>query len=362
MRDDIILTPAPANTTDSVKLAQIIPDICPREPEFGELLESINKDLLKVVYANDDYTSILLTGSGTAAIESVISSVPKKGLLVIQNGKYGERIRQMAQIYKIPIIEITSPYYTYKLDNNTIEAHINYYRNLIDSVVIVHHETTTGILNDIISIGKIVKKYNLTYIIDAISSIGGRKIDVNKCQADFIIGSANKCLQGLPGISFIIAKKTSLEKCKYNGKNYYLNLYKNYEYFKYYKQTLFTPAIQICYALKQALNEYFLEGEYNRRTRYFLNWGTLVDRMIALGFKKLLNDEDESRLVTTFIEPEEFDFQIFHDKLKQRGFVIYPGKLDNKKTFRIGNIGDIDYHHIQLFIKAVKEVINEIYP
>ena len=354
---NIILTPAPATTTQSVKMAQVVSDICPREKEFGKLMQGICKDLVKIVKGNEEYTSVLFTGSGTAVMDSVINSVvpENQGILIIVNGAYGKRMIEIANIYKIPYVIAEYEWGT-PIDLKEVERAIWKYKKNISCVAVVHHETTTGILNPIEEIGKIVKKYNKTYIIDTISSYAGIPIDIKKVQADFIMASANKCLQGMPGISFVIAKKSELNKLSYYPpRSFYLNLYTNYRYFQDKMQTPFTPAVQCLYALRQAINEYFKEK--NRYKRYYENWLTLVIGMKKLGFNKILLSKHESHLVTTFIEPIWLDFNKFHDKLKKKGFTIYPGKLTDKKTFRLGNIGAITTKDIHAFLKAVKEIL-----
>lgn len=361
VKRNIILTPAPATTTDSVKHAQVVPDVCPREKEFGQLIESIRQDLVKIAKGDKDYTSILFTGSGTSVMDSVINSVvpPRKKILIIENGAYGKRMEEIAKSYGIKYI---TAYHNWgdKLNLIRIENNLNFFYD-IDCVAIVHHETTTGILNDIRAIGKIVKKYNKTYIVDTISSYAGIPIDIKKIQADFIMASANKCLQGMPGISFVIAKKESLEKTKYFNRSYYLNLYKNYKYFEEKQQTPFTPAVQCLYALRQAIDEFYQEGN-NRYKRYINNWKVLIEGMKKLGFTKLLNDKDESHIITTFnyLNHPNFSFEKMHDLLYKEGFTIYPGKITDKKTFRLGNIGAIDEKDIKKFLVALKIVLGRM--
>jgi 2-aminoethylphosphonate aminotransferase len=358
---NIILTPAPATTTDSVKQAQVVSDICPREKEFGELMTSIRKDLVKIVKGDDNYTSILFTGSGTSVMDSVINSVvpPRKKILIIENGAYGKRMKEIAKSYEIKYIEA---YHNWgdKLNLERIDNYLKFFYD-IDCVAVVHHETTTGILNNIEVIGKIVKKYNKTYIVDTISSYAGIPIDIKKIKADFIMASANKCLQGMPGISFVIAKKEALEKTKYFNRSYYLNLYKNYKYFEEKQQTPFTPAVQCIYALRQAIDEFFKEGT-KRYKRYINNWKILIKGMEKLGFTKLLDDKDESHIVTTFnyLNHPKFNFEKMHDLLYKEGFTIYPGKITNKKTFRLGNIGAINEQDIKKFLVNLKIVLRRM--
>jgi len=358
MKRNILLTPGPTTTSFTVKQSQIIPDICPREKDFGKLLESIALDLLKVINASPkDYTSILLTGSGTAAMEAAISSVINKGrLLVLENGAYGYRFYEIAKAHSIPVTRIKFPWGKI-IDYNSLDTYLKKHSN-IEAVAIIHNETTTGILNNIEEAGKIVKKHNKTYIIDAISSFAGKLIDINKVKADYLIGSSNKCLQGIPGLSFVICKKSELEKTKtFPVRSYYLNLYRNYKYFENYNQTPFTPAITTIYALREALDELFKEGIENRVERYENLWNLLTLGMALLGFEFLLEPEDESKLITTYIEPPFFNFKEVHDKLYKKGIIIYPGKLLNKSTFRIGNIGDINYKDIEYFLETLKNIL-----
>ena len=357
MKRKILLTPGPATTSLSVKQAQIIPDICPRESDFSKILSTIEYKLLNLVNGKyKDFSTILLTGSGTSIMDSVISSIINKGqLLVIENGAYGYRFFEIGKAYNIPSIRFFAKWGE-RIPLNRLEYCLKQNSD-IEAVCVIHHETTTGILNDIESIGKIVKKYNKTYIIDCISSIGGKYIDINKVKADYLIGTANKCIQGLPGLSFVICKTSHLEKTKnYPIRNYYLNLYKNYLYYKFYKQTKFTPCVMTIYAFLQALLELEVETLNCRITRYENLWYDVQKEMKNMNFKKLLNDKDESKLLTTYYEPKEFDFLKIHDELYNKGFTIYPGKLFNNKTFRIGNIGNINKNDINKFFKTFRGI------
>jgi 2-aminoethylphosphonate-pyruvate transaminase len=361
MKKNIILTAAPANTTDTVKLAQVVQDICPREKEFGNLLSRIQNTLLDIVQApNERYAAILLTGSGTAAMDATINSVIGKGtLLIIENGAYGKRFAEIAASYRISHRVLQYDWGS-SIQISELEEVFSAYPD-IEAVATVHHETTTGILNDIKAIGTIAKKYNKTYIVDTISSFGGIPVDITETKADYLIGSANKCLQGMPGISFVIANKEHLEKVGQNcPRSYYLNLYKNYSYFCNRNQTPFTPAVQCLYALDQALTELEQEGLSNRHKRYIRLWTVLNDGMKKLGFQKLLKDEVESHLITTYLEPKNFDFEKVHDELYKRGITIYPGKLLDIPTFRVGNLGAISEADIEIFLVNLKNVMRSL--
>jgi len=358
MKRNILLNPGPATTTPSVKQAQIVPDICPREKEFQDLMTSIRKDLVKIAGGDKNYTAILFAGSGTAAMEATMCSVVPEDnyALVLVNGVYGLRFCSMASANNIPDIRLEYPFdRTVGIDSikDMLEKGIN-----IGATFVTHHETTTGILNPINEIGTIVKEHNIPYVIDTISSFAGVPLSIKKCKADFIMSTANKCLQGMPGISFVIAKKDALEKCIFNFRSVYLDLYKQYKYLEKHGQMQFTPPVQSMYALRQAIDELFEEGIENRQERYKKNHQLLINGMKARGFKLFLTQQVEhSNILETFYEPKNFNFERFHDKLYKRGFTIYPGKLQKENTFRLSILGDLYEDDIKRFLDAVDEVL-----
>lgn len=352
IKRNILLNPGPATTTDTVKYALVVPDICPREEEFTRLIADIRHDLVKIVNGDDEYTSVLFAGSGTAVMDSVVNSVvpADKKIAVVINGAYGERFIDIAQSYNIPCVPIRFDW-GQRIDLAFVERFIKN-DDSIACVAIVHHETTTGIRNPIREIGRIAKKYNCTYIVDAISSYAGIPIDIKDIHADFLLSTSNKCIQGMAGLSFVICKKNTLESIAHNPKrSFYLDLYSQYAYLESTGQTQFTPPVQIVYSLKQAIAEYFKEGGNQRYARYSENWRTLRSGLLDLGFSLLLEEENESHILITVIEPEDpaFNFEEMHDYLYDRGFTIYPGKM-KKKTFRVAVMGAIDYHDIEKFL------------
>lgn len=262
MKRNILLNPGPATTTDTVKNAQVVPDICPREKEFGEVMEFVSKELTNLVADNDEYTTVLFGGSGTAAVESMISSVVDKDiLLIINNGAYGKRICEMAEIYDLNFIEfIGSPVNgidfikleqiisEYNTKKRFIKNKLNDYKGIvgrynikneddeikvISHIAVIHHETTTGILNDIHRVGGLCSKYNIDLIVDGISSFAGIPIDMKSSNIKCLASSSNKCIQGMAGVSFVIAEKELLINTKrIKPRNLYLNLYNQYEYFQ----------------------------------------------------------------------------------------------------------------------------------
>jgi len=360
MKKNILLTPGPITTTDSVKMAQVFPDICPREKEFGDILEYVSKSLVKIAGGDENYVCVLLGGSGTAGMDAMLNSVVNGKVLIVNNGAYGKRFVEIAKAYSLNFKELFFEW-DEEVSIEKIESELKKDKE-IRYIIIVHHETTTGILNPVEETGNIAKKYGCVFIVDSISSFAGIPFDIKKYNIDFTVSSSNKCIQGLPALSFVICKKEELEKTKnYPKRSFYLNLYSEYEYFKNNNQTRFTAPVQTIYALKKAIEELFSEGAENRHKRYKENNEILVKGMEKLGFKKIFNNLKESGLLTTFFEPEykNYSFDKMHDLLYQKGFTIYPGKI-KEKTFRLGNIGAINSTDIRNFLNAMEEVLKEM--
>ena len=354
----ILLNPGPATTTDTVKYAQVVSDICPREKEFGKVMEFISKGLTSLVGPVEEYTSILFGGSGTAAIESIISSVvDDKYILIVNNGAYGARMCEMAKIYGLNYIEFKSSNKT-RINIQKLRNIIEEHKDEISHLAAVHHETTTGILNDIKGIGNLCKDYDIDFIVDAMSSFAGIPIDMKEMNIKYLASSSNKCIQGMAGVSFVIANINSLKDLKHiKARTLYLNLYKQYLYFEENYQMRFTPPVQVLYALKQAIIEVKKESVQKRSERYKLCARVLWQGLEELQLKRLVSDEDSSMLLTSVIEPKikGYDFDKLHDYLYKKGFTIYPGKIGEEDTFRIANIGDIYPENIRKFIDILKE-------
>lgn len=363
IKRNILLTPGPATTSDGVKYAQVIPDICHREKEFTDILQEIRTDLVRIVKGRpEDYTSVLFGGSGTAVMDAVINSVVPEGkkLAVIVNGAYGERIIKIAGAYSIPCVEIKSNYGE-RIDILRVEDVLNK-DPMIACVAIIHHETTTGILNPVKEIGQICREKGIVYIVDSISSFAGIPIDIKEYNIDFMMSTSNKCIQGMAGIAFAICKIIELEKIKkYPARSFYLNLYNQYKYIEETGQTPFTPPVQVVYALRQAIREYFEEGGENRYKRYSENYEILKNWLKEMGFRFLLDEKDESKILMTIYEPDNpaFNFDEMHAFLYERGFTIYPGKITDKKTFRLASMGAIYPEDIRNFIKSVKDFLEK---
>ncbi len=359
VKRNILLNPGPGTTTYSVKMAQLVPDICHREKEFCLLLDGIRKDLVKIASkSQEDHTAVLFAGSGTAAVESVIiSAIPdNKKLLVINNGAYGDRIAKIARTFGINLEEQK---YSWNQGPDLERVRRAVSESGIEYIAAVHHETTSGLLNPIRKLGEIAKANGCKFIVDAMSSFAGIAFKMEENNIDYLISSANKCLQGMPGISFVIAKKDEIEKLKDGKKKcFYLDLHAQYESLEKQQQMRFTPPVQTAYALRKAIDEFFEEGAERRQERYFKSWQTLTSGLHEIGFKLLIEDERmQSRILTSVVEPknQEYDFDRLHDRLYEKGFTIYPGKIGNMNTFRIANMGAIDYRDIENFLSALKD-------
>ncbi|MCM2532757.1 2-aminoethylphosphonate--pyruvate transaminase [Neobacillus pocheonensis] len=361
VKRNILLNPGPATTTDTVKYAQVVPDICPREEEFGDVMQMISTKLTALVANSNNYSTVLFGGSGTAAVESILSSViSEDAVLIINNGAYGKRMCQIADAYKLNYIEFqSSPYEA--LDLVSLEDIIS--SSKFSHLCIVHNETTTGLLNDISLVGHLCEKYQIQLIVDAMSSYGAIPIDLDSMNISYLAASSNKNLQGMAGVAFVIARTKDLETTQHlHPRNFYLHLYSQYKYFSKTKQMRFTPPVQTLYALKQAIIETRLEGVEKRYKRYTEAWETLIKGITRLGLKHLVKKENHSRIITAIVEPTipNYDFEDMHKYFYRNGFTIYPGKLDGQNTFRVANIGAITNMDMNLFIKLLEQYLINI--
>ncbi|GMO39118.1 MAG: 2-aminoethylphosphonate--pyruvate transaminase [Termitinemataceae bacterium] len=359
---EVLLNPGPATTTDSVKYAQVAADICPREKEFGDVMKWICNELTLIVASPERYETVLFAGSGTAADEAMVSScVSADGhILIVDNGSYGERLAKIASAYNINHTVFKSS--TYELiDVAKLEAEFK--TGKYTHLGIVYHETTTGLMNPLDLICPLAKKYNMVTIVDAVSTYAGMPMDIEKMQIDFMASTSNKLIQGMAGICFVICKKTELNKLKdLPMRNYYLNVYDQYQYFAKTGQTRFTPPVQTLYALRQAILETKQETVEKRYARYTQCWQILVDAVKKFNLKMLVKEEHQSHLITAIfdIESPKYSFETLHDFARTFGFTIYPGKLGNINTFRISNIGDIQPADMQRFTEVLKKYLESI--
>lgn len=358
----ILLNPGPATTTQSVKEAMVVEDICPREKEFGQLLDSIKLDLVKIVHGEDSYITALFTASGTGGLEAAITSVVPRGkkLMVIENGAYGTRMVKIAEAFKIEVVRYQLSYGDYpniETIENLIKANPD-----ISHLAVVHHETTTGMLNPVQGICDLAYRHGIEVIVDCMSSYAGIPIDIKKWNAAYVISSSNKCIQGMPGLVFVIFKKDLLEKIKDTKRSFYFDLYSQYTGFEKTGQMQFTPPVQVAYALRKAIDEYFTETEKGRWSRYQSNYTTLYNGLSELGFEFLLPDHQQSKILLAVKEPDHvnYNFEAMHDYLYSHGFTIYPGKGAKEATFRLSILGDLYPDDINRFISCLNEYLRSV--
>lgn len=355
----ILLNPGPATTSKQVKMAQVVSDICPREQEFGDLLDDIRQGCVDVVNGKNNYEAILLGGSGTGAMEACLTSCTNENeeIVIINNGAYGKRMSQICEAFQIPYSTIDFTWGD-SIDLGKVREHLTS-RNA-KALAFIHHETTVGILNPINELKAIADEFKMITILDAMSSYAGIEINVEKTAIDFIISSSNKCIQGMAGIGIVIAKTSSLEKIKaYKTKSFYFNLYNNFLNQKEKKQFLFTPPVQTVYALKAAIDEFRAEGIQARVQRYSGLYEQMYQGMLELGFQPLIDKTEHAKILTAFIEPKDpnYHFDKMHDYLYDRGITIYPGKGAKQNTFRISNIGTLNGEDITQFLTVIKEYL-----
>ncbi len=363
-KDKPLFTPGPLTTSRTVKQA-MQRDLGSRDFEFVELVKDIRHRLPALGgVASPEYEAILMQGSGTFSIEAILSTALPPGgkLLAIANGAYGQRIIQIARAHRINVVALTYPE-----DRQPALADIDEALSKdasIAHVAVVHSETTTGLINPIEAIGALVKKkHRRRFIVDAMSSFGGVPIDLAEGDIDFIVSSANKCIEGVPGFGFIIARREALLECEGRARTVSLDMLAQWKGLESNGQFRFTPPTHALLAFHQALDE--LDGEggvAGRAERYRANYGTLMAGMRPLGFREYLDPADQGYIIVSFRYPDHpnFNFDRFYTRLNDKGFVIYPGKVSNADCFRIGCIGRIFPADVRALLAAIRETKDEM--
>lgn len=363
IKRNILLNPGPATTTDTVKLAQVVPDICPREKEFASLMKGLREDLVRIVHGDlEKYTSVLFCGSGTINIDVCLNSLLPEGkkVLVINNGAYSTRAVEICQAYGLPHIDLRFPVDQLpdlQLVEKTLQDNPD-----IALVHTTHNETGTGILNPIREIGALCHKYNAVFSVDTTSTYAMRPIDVEKDNIDFCMASAQKGIMAMAGLSFIIGNRKIIEEsANYPRRSYYCNLFLQYDYFEKTGEMHFTPPVQTIYATLQALKEYWAEGEEAKWARHTRVFNAIHKGLDELGFKDVIKREWQSGLVVSVLYPNDpaWDFEKVHDYCYEHGFTIYPGKISTTNTFRLCALGAIDEDDIKAFFKVFKQALIE---
>jgi 2-aminoethylphosphonate-pyruvate transaminase len=353
----IIFSPGPSNISERVRKALLGPDINHRGPEFEELLVETLQLLSKACSGAQDYSAIVFTGSGTAAIEASLSSLSGifEPLLLVSNGIYCERAYEIASLNGLHVHKLDFPI-NQKIDVDMVADAAGKIKPF--ATYFVHHETGTGILNPLRDLAKAVKQTGSLVMVDTISSIAGDELDLKGWGIDLAIGSASKCIRGTPGLSFVLASSEFLEVCSKNKtKGYYLNLIKHLEYERK-GQTPFTPAVHTFYALREALRELVEEGPAERIKHYKKTAKLLRSGLIKLGLKLYLEEPLFSNTMTTVFLPEGLTFDYLYQQCRKKGYEIYNsiGELKHK-TFRLGTVGLISEDNITGFLSAVQSIL-----
>lgn len=364
IRRNVLLNPGPATTTDTVKMAQIVPDICPREKEFADRMAQFRKDILGVVHADPkEYTSVLFCGSGTICIDVCVNSLLPEGrkMLIVDNGAYSSRAAEVCRCYGLPHIDLKSSVYDIP-DIKTIEEALEADPD-IAVVYCCHHETGTGVLNPIREIGAAAHRHGAILIADTTSSLGMIPIDVERDNIDFCMASAQKGIMAMTGLSFVIGKTAEVVKSKdYPVRSFYCNLYQQYAGFEKNGEMRFTPPVQTVYAALQGLKEYYEEGETPKYERHLCVNKAIHEGLDKLGLKEAIRPEIQSGLVVSVLYPEDprWDFGKVHDYCYERGFTIYPGKISTSDTFRLCSLGAIDENDIKDFFAVFTEALDKL--
>lgn len=369
MRDDIfrpgddapalLLNPGPVNVSDRVARALLRGDLCHREPEYDDLQQEVRRRLIDVFAPGGDHAAVLLTGSGTAAMEAAVSSLvgPGERLLVARNGVYGERLEKIARAHGIEHAVVDAPSWFDPIDPAAVAAALD--RDpALSSVAVVHHETTTGLLNPVRELAEVCRARGRSLIVDAISSIGGEELDLVGWGVDAVIGTANKCIRGLPGVSFVLCRRGLLERAAaWPPRTLYLHLP---AYFAEQERggIPFTPAVQVTYALHEALAELSQEGVAARAA----GCRRLAERLRAgleqLGLSLLLPADRRSSTITTVALPGGWAYERLHDALRAEGFVIYAGQGDlRRRAFRVATMGTLDEADVDRLLAALARAL-----
>lgn len=359
----VLLNPGPVNVHERVRAALSYPDVCHREPEVADLMTRVRAKATSVCGGDEDCTSVLLAGSGTAALEAAVSSVvPADGrILVLDNGNYGRRIHLIVATHGIAETYLEFGW-TNPIDPAVVE------RALVDDpsithVAMVHHETSTGMLNPVAAIGAITHRLGRSLLVDAISSIGAESFDLREDHVDWCVATANKCLEGLPGVSFVCAPRARFEElADVPTRTFYLDLYGHYRGQEIVGAPLFTPAVQIMFAFDQALDLVLEETAPGRAARYAELAALVRVGLAERGMEFLLPAEHWSNSVTNVLVPDGVRYADLHDGLKAEGYVVYGVQEELGAVFRVANMGQLDEADIKGFFTALDRVLPAVTP
>jgi len=362
MTREILLNPGPVNVSERVRAALGRGDVCHREPEVADALARTRELLLDVFDPGGEFDAVFFTGSGTAAVEAAVSSTPARGakLLVVDNGVYGERIATMAARHAIETVRLTCAW-TERPDLARIDAALGA-DPAIDTVALVHNETTTGLLNPVREVGEVVRRHGRVFLLDTVSGLGGENLDLDAWDVDLAASTANKCIGGIPGVSFVLVRKRTLERLRQQSSA--RSLYLDLAYNRHAQQGAcgaFTPAVQVLWALEEALAELAEETVETRIERFGRATALVREAAARLGLGLYLAPELCSNTISSFRLPAGVSYTRLHDLLKTRGFVIYAGQGPLAgEIFRVATMGRVSLADYQRFTEVLREVLEEV--
>lgn len=358
----ILLTPGPLTTSNRTRQAMMV-DWGSWDDRFNLLTASVCTQLLAILNGADSHHCVPLQGSGTFAVEAAIGTlVPRNGkVLVLINGAYGKRLAKICEVLgrEFSIFETAEDEPTTAADVDRL-LHAD---NAITHVALIHCETSTGILNPLAQIAEVVKNHGKRLIIDAMSSFGALPIDAREIPFDALIAASGKCLEGVPGMGFVFAEKHALAAAQGNCHSLAMDLFDQHSYMTKTGQWRFTPPTHVVAALHEALLQYAEEGGLPaRHQRYANNCQALLDGMAELGLRSFLPAAIQAPIIATFHAPSDprYQFKAFYERVKAKGFILYPGKLTQVETFRVGCIGHVDADGMRAAVKAIAEVLHEM--
>lgn len=355
----LLFTPGPVNVAETLRLAISKEDICHREPDFDALLGSIEHKLISLFQIRNRtrYRAVVITGSGTAANEAILSSVVGKGaILILSNGEFGGRLHKISLIHNKKTHLINVPWGT-PFDLTEIATYLATHK--IAVVAMAHHETCSGMLNPLAAIGALAKANGALFVVDGVSSVGAEGIDMEACNIAFMSSSSSKAIGSYPGLSFVVGRKKHFKRLKrHAAKTTYLNLATFYAFLKDHSQTPNTPAVPLFFALEQALVDILREGVTTRFARIKARADLLRDGMRRLNLDFLIKEADMCSILTTVRMPPSMSVRDLRDRLREKSIIIYEGKgCFAGKVFQVGNIGELSDHDIRFFLAALKDVL-----
>lgn len=355
----ILLNPGPGTTSQRVKEALLVEDICPRETEFGSVLHEICDGLVKIGNGEESHEACLFGSSGTGAVEAILTAALGEGrkVLIVTNGAYGYRMKEICETYGLAFE--TVHHYGEFPDTDEIRRRLQ--TGKFTHLAMIHHETSTGMMNPLERLAEIGEETGVRLIVDAMSSYGGYPIDLRKTRIHYLSASSNKCIHGMAGLSFVVFRNNCVPEIERNSKSYYFNLYKQWRYLQQKSQLRFTPPVQVAYAFREAIKETLAETVERRWQRYQANWTILYEAMKGFGFEFFLPYEQQSKILMALKLdaklPKGFDH--FHDYLFQRNITVYPGVIPETKTFRMAVIGDLFEADMFKVTAVIEEYLNK---